>query len=313
MIIAELKKTLFGHKGIVVMLLLIIYNAYWFYSVNETFIEHEQYKVTARCYEKYEGKIDRELIEEVKKDYEIVGPDEYIGAAYREFIDEAEYKLLSMENPYVVYRWGWNALVHNPRTNTPLVIFGLVFSMIIFALDSDSKVRNLLNTSFLGRRNLIFSRFAVYSGLCLVFVLMQGILEFVMADKLIGVGCLLAPIQSIIDISPMNISLIGAYMVTMLLKLLGLLMGGIVVCFISSILRSMYMLAIASVMIFWETYFFSYLYDKPYLLPEHLFCSYSYFEGTDIRKPLIVTFVVMIIAFVGIYIFNSERSRRKLI
>lgn len=313
MILAELKKTLFGHKGIIVILLLLIYNAYWLYSTNEIFIEDEGYKETRKCYEKYEGKIDRELIETVKRDYEIVGPGENIGAAYRQFISEAGEQLATKEEPYVVYRWGWIALIYNPRTNTPLITFGLIFSVIIFALDSDSKVRNLLNTSYLGRRNLIFSRFAVYSGLSLLFVLMQGILEFVMADRLIGVGCLRAPIQSIIESSPMNISLIGTYVLTMLLKLLGLLMGGIIICFISSMLRSMYLSAIVSVMVFMEYYFFSYLYEKPFLLPQHLFCGYKYFEGTDIRKTLIVTFVIMILAIAGIYVFNSEKSRRKLV
>ena len=278
MILAEIKKALFGHKGIIVILLLLIYNAYWFYSTNEIFIEDEGYQETAKCYEKYEGKIDRELIEEVKRDYKEVGSADFIGAAYRQFISEAEEKLATKEEPYVVYRCGWNALIYNHRTNTPLVMFGLLFSVIIFALDSDSKVRNLLNTSVSGRRKLVFSRFAVYSELCVMFVLMQGILEFVMADRLIGVGCLLAPIQNIIEVSPMNISLIGAYILTMLLKLLGLLMGGIVVCFISSILRNMYLSVIASVIVFMEYYFLSYLYDKPYLLPQHLFCSYSYFS-----------------------------------
>ena len=257
MILAELKKTLFGHKGIIVILLLLIYNAYWLYSTNEIFIEDEGYKETRKCYEKYEGKIDRELIEEVKKDYEIVGPDEHIGAAYRQFIKEAGEQLATKEEPYVVYRWGWIALIYNPRTNTPLITFGLIFSVIIFALDSDSKVRNLS--------------------------------------------------------SPMNISLIGTYVLTMLLKLLGLLLGGIIICFISSRLRSMYLSAIVSVMVFMEYYFFSYLYEKPYLLPQHLFCGYKYFEGTDIKKPLIVTFVIMILAIVGTYVFNSEKSRRKLV
>lgn len=313
MILAELKKTLFGHKGIIVILLLLIYNAYWLYSTNEIVIDSEQYQVLSDCYEKYEGKLDRELLEEIKKDYKEVGFDGYEGTAYRSLIQDAEKKLATMDEPYIVYYWGWGALIYNLRTSTPLILFGMIFSVIIFALDSDIKVRNLLNTSYLGRRNLIFSRLLVYSGLCIVFVLMQGILELVMVDRLIGVGCLSAPIQNIIEISPMNISLMGAYIVTMLLKLLGLLLGGIVVCFLSSMLRSMYLLVIVSVMIFMEYYFFSYLYDKPYLLPEHLFCSYRYFEGTDIKKTLIVTFVIMILAIVGTYIFNSEKSRRKLI
>lgn len=313
MILAEIKKTLFGHKGIIVILLLLIYNGYWFYSTNEMFIEHEGYQETARCYEKYEGKIDGEVIERVKRDYTEVGSADYIGAAYGQFISEATEKLATEEEPYVVYRWGWNALVYNPRTNTPLVMFGLIFSVMIFALDSDSKVRNLLNTSFLGRRNLVISRYLVYSWLCVIFVIMQGLLEFVMADRLIGVGCLLAPIQSIIESSPINISLIGAYGVTLLLKILGLLMGGIVVCFFASMLRSIYLSIIVSVMIFFEFYFFSYIYEKPYLLPEHLFCGYAYLDGTDLRKPLIVTFVVMVLAFVGACIFNMEKSRRKLI
>ena len=313
MILAELKKTLFGHKGIIVILLLLIYNAYWVYSTNEIVIDSEQYQVLSDCYEKYEGKLDRELLEEIKKDYKEVGFDGYEGTAYQSLIQDAEKKLASMDEPYIVYYWGWRALIYNLRTSTPLIMFGMIFSVIIFALDTDIKVRNLLNTSYLGRRNLIFSRLLVYSGLCIVFVFMQGILEFVMADRLIGVGCLSAPIQNIIEISPMNISLMGAYIVTMLLKLLGLLLSGIVVCFLSSMLRSMYLLVIASVMIFMEYYFFSYLYDKPYLLPEHLFCSYRYFEGTDIKKTLIVTFVIMILAIVGTYIFNSEKSRRKLV
>ena len=153
----------------------------------------------------------------------------------------------------------------------------------------------------------------VYSGLCVVFVLAQGLLELVMADRLIGVGCPFAPIQSIIESSPMNISLIGAYGITLLFKLVGLLMGGIVVCFFASMLRSMYLSVVVSVMIFFEFYFFSFIYDKPYLLPEHLFCSYAYLDGTDIKKPLIVTFVVMVLSFAGACIFNSEKSRRKLI
>ena len=313
MILAELKKTIFGHKGIIVILLLMIYNAYWFYSTNEFIIDSEQYQVYSKCYEKYEGKLDKELLEEIKRDYKEVGFDGYEGTAYRSLIQEAEKKLTSMDEPYIVYNWGWSSLIYNLRTNMPLIMFGMISSVIIFALDSDSKVRNLLNTSFLGRRNLVFSRLAVYLGLCIIFVFMQGILEFVMADRLIGVGCLSAPIQNIIEISPMNISLMGAYIVTMLLKLLGLLLSGIVVCFLSSMLRSMYLSVIASVMIFMEYYFFSYLYDKPYLLPEHLFCSYKYFEGTDLKKPLVVTFAAMILAIVGTYIFNSEKSRRKLV
>ena len=313
MILAELKKTLFGHKGAIVILLLLIYNAYWFYSTNEFIIDSEQYQVYSKCYEKYEGKLDEELLEEIKRDYKEVGFDGYEAMAYQSLIQDAEKKLTTMDEPYIVYYWGWGALIYNLRTSTPLIMFGMIFSVIIFALDSDSKVRNLLNTSVLGRRNLVFSRFAVYSGLSVVFVALQGILEFVMADRLIGVGCLSAPIQNIIEISPMNISLMGAYIVTMLLKLLGLLLGGIVVCFLSSILRSMYLSVIASVMIFIEYYFFSYLYDKPYLLPEHLFCSYRYFEGADLKKPLIVTFAVMILAIVGTYISNSEKNRRKLI
>ena len=313
MILAELKKTLFGHKGIIVKLLLLKYNAFWLYSTNEIVIDSEQYQVLSDCYERYEGKLDRELLEEIKKDYKEVGFDWYEGTAYQSLIQDAEKKLASMDEPYLGYYWGWGALIYNLRTSTPLIMFGMIFSVIIFALDSDSKVRNLLNTSYLGRRSLIFSRFAVYSGLSLLFVLMQGILEFVMADRLIGVGCLSASIQNIIEISPMNISLMGAYIVTMLLKLLGLLLSGIVVCFLSSMLRSMYLSVIASVMIFMEYYFFSYLYDKPYLLPEHLFCSYKYFEGTDQKKPLVVTFAAMILAIVGTYIFNSEKSRRKLV
>ncbi len=311
MILAELKKILFSQKGILIILVMLVFDYFWFCDQNKWFIGAEQYEIKSQVYEMYEGALDAEKLERIKADYNYVGEDNgNISAAYRSIIAVAENNLETMDKPYLVYDWGWRTLIENAVANTPLVITGLVMSVIIFAMDAGSKVKNILNTSVNGRRKMIWSRITSYATIMFAFIVLQGVLEFLYASMLIGVRCYDAPVQSILSLCTMDISLMGAYTLVLLLEYIGVIVAGLAVCLIASVFRNMYISIVVGALVFYEGYFLSYMYDWPYLIPEHLLASYNYFQGTDVTGVLIVSVVAIAVLCIVINIINNERSRR---
>ena len=313
MILAELKRILWYQKGIFIILAILLFDFYWFSDKNSSFIENEQYITLSQVYERYEGPLDEQKLKVIEEDYKACGEAGYEGWAYSSVIEHAKRVLESEEQPYLVYNSGWEAIAYDFSANEPLILMGLVFAVLIFAFDAGSKVKNIVQTSVNGRRQMILSRIGAYGSIMLGFVFGQGILEFVYASARIGTRCLEAPVQSVMSNCTMDMSLIQAYALVLFLRYIGVLLAGVIVCLVASVVKNMYMSIIVGALVFYEGYFFSYIYDWEYLLPEHLISSYVYFEGANLLKAMCIAVMLIISVIMIVCYVENESSRRKLI
>ncbi len=313
MILAELKRILWYQKGIVIVLAVLLFDFYWFCDKNSSFIENEQFVTLSQVYERYEGPLDEDKLKLIEADYKTCSKEGYEGLAFNSILWFAKNQLEKSSEPYLVYERGWDAIAYDFSANEPLIIIGLVLAVIAFASDAGNKVKNIVQTSVNGRRQMILSRIGVYSGIMLCFVLVQGILEFVYASTMIGTRCLDAPVQSFMLNCTMDITLIQAYALVLFLRYIGVLLAGVIVCLVASVTKNMYMSIIVGALVFFEGYFFSYIYEWEYLLPEHLIASYMFFEGANLVKTLCITLVTILILLGVICHIENESSRRKLV
>lgn len=314
MIPAEFKKILFVQKGIFIILAMLAFDYFWYCHTNRFVIETEQFKDESVLYAVYEGEITQEKLEQIENDYKNYEPDNsYFDVAYKSIIEDAERKLEKMEEPYLVYSRGWSSLIAELSPNYPLMIVSLIMSVLIFASDSGSKVRNLHNTSVNGRRRMTAARIVVYAAIELVFIAIQGIMEYIYAVSFIGARCPAAPLQSVLENCILNISIIEGYLIVLLLKFIGTLIGGLAVCLIASIIRNVYMSFVTGVLMFFEWYFLSALYELPYLIPEHLFVSNKYFCNGNLDNVIFISAIIITVILTAILLINNERSRRRII
>lgn len=99
----------------------------------------------------------------------------------------------------------------------------------------------------------------------------------------------------------------------MFLRFLGAVFGGLAVCLVAAIGRSIYVSVITGILVFFEAYFFSGLYDYRYLVPQHLFVSYKTLTEGEPGRVVGVSLAVIVLMLIVILAFNNERSRRRLV
>lgn len=316
MIIEEFKRVLFIQKGIWLIPILLIASILIYINRYENYIVKEQYQVLSECYIPYEGPLTEEKIRMLEAEYEKSEGDEgWISVSYKSICEKARKTLEEMETPYLVYGNGWNSLIGNLADNNGLLITLLILAVLIFGFDAGHKMQNLLNTLVNGRRKLIITRILVYIAMSLAVILVQGCTEYIIAKECIGLRHPKAPIQCISAFKDctLKISLVEAYIVVLAFKFVGAVIGGMLVCFVATITRNIYVSVVAGVLVLFEGYFFSGLYDYRYLIPQHLFVSYNTLMDRRIHSVIAVAIVVIVLLLIGILAFNNERSRRRLV
>ena len=316
MILEEIKRVLIRYKGIFIIVIMFALSLSDYFKLFGDYITHEQYQVLSECYKEYEGDLTKEKLMLIKNDYENrIGGFGYEPGAYKSIYESACSNMENMEKPFLVYDNGWRTLIANPADNKYLLLAFMIFAIISFGVDSGNKMQNIFNTSVNGRRRLVITRISVYCLFAAMIVLLQGITEYFIAAQFMGLRCPNAPVQSYSGFweCALDISLIEAYVLVLLMRFLGAVIGGLVICLVATIARNLYISIVMGMLIFFEGYFLSGLYKYDYLLPQHLFVSYNTFDKADTGAVVLVSLIVIVLLLAGILAVNNEWNRRRLI
>ena len=316
MILEELKRVLFRHKGVWIFLAMCIGIILLYIYSNRFYIKYDQYQIISECYIPFEGELTEYKLNELKNICDENRSTYYEnGFAYDSLYSNAVSLMQQVDQPFLLYEPGWNSLIGNIADNYCVLTVLLIFSVLIFALDSGHKIRNLFNTSVNGRRRLLLTKVLIYTGVAFAVILIQGLIEYILAVCLIGMRHPEAPIQSILafrDCS-LNVTVIQGYIIVLFLRFTGAIMGGLFVGMIASLTRNIYISIISGIIIFFEGYFFSALYDCIYLLPQHLFVSYGTLTEGHLLNIIIVSAGIIFLLFTVLVTVNNERSRRRIV
>ena len=191
MIREELKRVFWVQKGLLMILIMCVAVAIYYYIKNESYITKEQYQQLSEFYIEFEGEITEEKREAINKGYE-----QYYGKPCDEAYLYQIVKNNMEDKTYLVYDNGWNSLITFGYSDYPLWVAVIIFGTLILAYDAGHKVQNIHNTSFNGRRKLILSRIVVWCLLSFILVLVSGLIELIMAKVFVGLRCFDGPIQA---------------------------------------------------------------------------------------------------------------------
>ena len=111
----------------------------------------------------------------------------------------------------------------------------------------------------------------------------------------------------------MNISLFEGVLLANFLKFIGVIMVGLFIGVIASVIRNLYISIIAAIVVTFENFFFSALFDKPYLMPFRLLMPYQAINTNNVFRVLIVAFIIIGVLFTACIFVNNERSQRRLV
>lgn len=310
MIKAELRRVFLVQKGLLLILIMCVAVAIYYYIKNESHITLEQYQQLSEFYIEFEGEVTEEKKDIINKGYE-----KYYGKPCEEAYLYQVVKDDIQDKTYLVYDEGWNSLITFGYSDYPLWVAVIIIGTVIFAYDAGHKVQNIHNTSVNGRRKLILARIAVWCVSSFLLVLVSGLTELVMAKAFVGLRCFDGPIQAtaIFKECTMNLSLFEGVLLANLLKFVGVVMIGLFIGVIASLIRNMYISIIAAIVVTFENFFFSALFDKPYLMPFRLLMPYQAINTNNVFKVTVVALIIIGVLFTACIFVNNEKSRRRLV
>ena len=310
MIKAELRRVFLVQKGLLLILIMCVAVAIYYYIKNESYITKEQYQQLSEFYIKFEGEVTEEKKDVINKGYE-----KYYGKPCVEAYLYQVVKDDTQDKTYLVYDEGWNSLITFGYSDFPLWVAVIIMGTVIFAYDAGYKVQNIHNTSVNGRRKLILARIAVWCVSSFLLVLVSGLTELVMAKVFVGLRCFDGPIRAAGTFTDctMNISLFEGILLANFLKFIGVVMIGLFMGFVATLIRNMYITIIASTVVTFENFFLSALFDKPYLMPFRLLMPYQAINTNNVFRVLVVAFIIIGVLFTACILINNEKSRRRLV
>lgn len=225
MLQVELKKILFHHKGL--LLLLIALAAYAVFCVGSGYDSSymiDRNEDTYLAYmDRWQGEVTEEKAQEMETEYaEATRSDDGRKAAFLTIYNQYYYAKEDPAHRFLMDERGWDTLLTHDGVNVILLLFLLALCVPVFCGEYQCGMAQILRSCRNGRGRLAGIKLGVMAALAVLATALFQLVQFVVVSLLVGLDGASYPLQSLsfFEHSPYLISVGQAYGIVVLSRCL---------------------------------------------------------------------------------------------
>lgn len=226
MLQVELKKILFHHKGL--LLLLIALAAYAVFCVgsgyDSSYVIDRNEDTYLTYMERWQGEITEEKAQEMEAEYaEATRSDDGRKAAFLTIYNQYYYAKEDPAHRFLMDERGWDTLLTHDGVNVILLLFLLALCVPVFCGEYQCGMAQILRSCRNGRGRLAGIKLGSLAALAILATALFQLVQFVVVALSVGLDGASYPLQSLsfFENSPYHISVGQAYGIVVLSRCLG--------------------------------------------------------------------------------------------
>ena len=242
MLQVELKKILFHHKGL--LLLLIALAAYAVFCVgsgyDSSYVIDRNEDTYLTYMERWQGEITEEKAQEMEAEYaEATRSDDGRKAAFLTIYNQYYYAKEDPAHRFLMDERGWDTLLTRDGVNVILLLFLLALCVPVFCGEYQCGMAQILRSCRNGRGRLAGIKLCVMAALAVLATVLFQLVQFVVVALSVGLDGASYPLQSLsfFEHSPYLISVGQAYGIVVLSRCLGAAWFAILIALLSILFR----------------------------------------------------------------------------
>lgn len=242
MLQVELKKILFHHKGL--LLLLIALAAYAVFCVgsgyDSSYVIDRNEDTYLTYIERWQGEITEEKAQEMEAEYaEATRSDDGRKAAFLTIYNQYYYAKEDPAHRFLMDERGWDTLLTHDGVNVILLLFLLALCVPVFCGEYQCGMAQILRSCRNGRGRLAGIKLGSLAALVILATALFQLVQFVVVALSVGLDGASYPLQSLsfFEHSPYLISVGQAYGIVVLSRCLGAAWFAILIALLSILFR----------------------------------------------------------------------------
>ena len=242
MLQVELKKILFHHKGL--LLLLIALAAYAVFCVgsgyDSSYVIDRNEDTYLTYMERWQGEITEEKAQEMVAEYaEATRSDDGRKAAFLTIYNQYYYAKEDPAHRFLMDERGWDTLLTHDGVNVILLLFLLALCVPVFCGEYQCGMAQILRSCRNGRGRLAGIKLGAMAALAILATALFQLVQFVVVALSVGLDGASYPLQSLsfFEHSPYLISVGQAYGIVVLSRCLGAAWFAILIALLSILFR----------------------------------------------------------------------------